>query len=417
MIHFIDQTSERDHHMVFNSSILKILLKMYPSEKITSHGSASNHKSIKELLSDNERKSITFDPIFYTKSKSEGKLLKGLNYIVKENRRRLMFKEVLSNASENDLVFVSVTTFSSLYVFKRLKAKFLVPTILVLHGDLDFVYNSNSKLEKLIGATYKKVFNTFAPNFYYLLLNKISKEYLMQDGFLKREEILEINHPHNMLNVDVTEKEIAENGVFSFGHIGSMEVERKNSHYIYQLAEKFSAEITENKVSFQVIGLITSSIIPYKNKWVSEMAGNAKEDKPDYLSREDYESKLQKLDYSLFFYDTNQYIFRTSGAIIDAIAACIPFVVLKHPIFDYIFQEAGDVGFQCKDLDEMHDLIKKIISRDEEIMQQYKAQVLNLMKIRQRLSVQEVAIDLKNQLDAIALYSFKQPIVINPDII
>jgi len=403
MIYFIDQTSERDHHMVFNSSILKILVKMYPLEKIISHGNASNHKSIKELLSNKELKNITFAPIVYTKSRSESKVLKGLNYIIKENRRRLMFKEVLSNTNENDLVFVSISTFSSLYVFKKLKSKFLVPTILVLHGDLDFVYNSNNKLEKLIGTTYKKIFNTFAPNFYYLLLNKISKEYLMQDGFLKKEEIVEINHPHNMLNVDVTEKEIAENGIYSFGHIGSMEVERKNSHYIYQLAERFSSEITDNKVSFQVIGLITSSIIPYKNKWVSEMAGNAKEDKPDYLSREDYESKLQKLDYSLFFYDTNQYIFRTSGAIIDAVAACIPFIVLKHPIFDYVFQEAGDVGFQCKDLDEMHDLIKKITSGDEEIVHQYKTQVLNLMKIRQRLSVEEVAIDFKRQIDEMEL--------------
>lgn len=407
MIHFIDQTSERDHHMVFNSSILKILLKMYPLEKITSHGNASNHKSIKELLSDNEVKNITFKPIVYTKSKSEAKVLKGLNYIVKENKRRLVFKEILSNADENDLVFLSITTFSSFYVFKRLKAKFNVPTIAVLHGDLDFVYNANDKVEKLIGATYKKVFNTFAPNFYYLLLNKISKEYLMQDGFLKREEILEIDHPHNMLAVDVTEKEIASNAVFSFGHIGSMEVARKNSHFIYQLAEKFSAEITQNKVSFQVIGLITSSVIPYKNKWVAEMTGNLKENKPDYLSREDYESKLQKLDYSLFFYDTNQYIFRTSGAIIDAIAACIPFVVLKHPIFDYIFQEAGNVGFQCENLEEMQDLIKKIIAKDEEIIQQYNMQVLNLMKIRKRLSVEEVAIDLKRQIDEIGLFSSK----------
>jgi len=407
MIHFIDQTSERDHHMVFNSSILKILLKMYPSEKIISHGNASNHKSIKELLSDDEVRNITFKPILYTKSISEAKVVKGLNYIVKENRRRLVFKEILSNASANDLVFLSITTFSSFFVFKRLKAKSNVPTIAVLHGDLDFVYNANDKVEKLIGATYKKVFNTFAPNFHYLLLNKISKEYLMQDGFLKREEILEIDHPHNMLAVDVTEKEIAGNTVFSFGHIGSMEVERKNSHYIYELAEKFSAEITQKKVSFQVIGLITSSVIPYKNKWVEEMTGNLKENKPDYLSREQYESKLQKLDYSLFFYDTNQYIFRTSGAIIDAIAACIPFVVLKHPIFDYIFQEAGNVGFQCKDLDEMHDLIKKIIAKDEEIIKQYKIQVLNLMKIRKRLSVEEVAIDLKKQIDAICYNSNK----------
>lgn len=403
MIHYIDQTSERDHHMVFNSSILRMLVMMYPEEQIVCHGILSNQQSIKQLLDNETTEKIRFEVIEYTKSASENKFLKGLNYIKKEKKRKKAFKELLLKSTDSDMLFLSITTFSSFLAFKKLKSKFSTPTIAVLHGDLDFVYNAKTKLEKLVGLTYKKSFKIKAPNFYYLLLNKISKEYLMKDGYLKRSEILEIDHPHNMLVSDVTEKNIAENSLVSFGHIGSMEVERKNSHYIYYLAEKFSEEVNAGKVSFQAIGLITAGVIPYKNKWVTEAVGNLKEDKPDYLSREAYESKLQQLDYSLFFYDVNQYVFRTSGAIIDAIATCTPFVVLKHPIFDYIFNEAGNVGFQCENLEEMEKLIKKIISKDEEVIQQYQKQVLNLMKIRQKLSVEDVADDLKKQLAQIKL--------------
>lgn len=405
MIHYIDQTSERDHHMVFNSSILKMLLEMYPGEQIVSHGIFSNQESTRKLLSEVELKNISFRTIDYVKAPSENKLIKALFYIKKEKKRKKMFKDILLTSSEKDLIFLSITTFTSFIAFKKLKSKFQVPTIAVLHGDLDFVYNAKTKIEKLIKASYKKVFRTKAPNFQYLLLNKISKQYVVRDGYLKAEEILEIDHPYNMLESDVLKENIFNYTSLSFGHIGSMEVERKNSHYIYTLAAKLKQEIEAKMVSFRAIGLITPDILPYKNNWVEEEVGNKQSNKPDYLSREDYESKLAALNYSLFFYDKNQYIFRASGAIIDAIAAAIPFIVIKHPIFDYIFKSAGNVGFICDDLDEMELLVRKIILKDKEVLGQYESQVTNLIEFRKKLSVSFVAKDLIGQLNHIP--SFK----------
>jgi|GEM_PF-992582 len=401
MIHYIDQTSERDHHMVFNSSILKMLMIMYPNEEIVCHGILSNQESTKQLLDSEELKKITFKSIEYTKALSENKFLKAINYIRKERKRKKLFKELLLTTTQKDLIFLSITTFTSFAVFKKLKTKFDVPTIAVLHGDLDFVYNAKTRVEKLIGSSYKKVFKTKAPNFYYLILNKISKAYVVNDGYLREDEIFEINHPYNMMENAVAQKDIFNKKTYSFGHIGSMEVERKNSHFLYVLAERCNRFVTENKISFQVIGLITPSILPYKNKWVEEMVGNKQADKPDYLSREDYESKLASLDYSIFFYDENQYIFRASGAIIDAIAFTIPFVVLEHPIFNYIFKEAGNVGFKCKDLEEMENLMQKIIAKDVVILDQYNNQIANLIEYRKKLSVKYIADDLEKQLNLI----------------
>lgn len=399
MIHYIDQTSERDHHMVFNSSILKMLMEMYPGEAIVYHGILSNQQSTKQLLSPEELEKIAFKSIEYTKAVSQNKFFKVLNYIRKEKKRKKMFKELLLNTTEKDIIFLSITTFTSFSVFKKLKSKFSVPTIAVLHGDLDFVYNAKTKTEKLIGSSYKKVFKTIAPNFYYLILNKISKRYVVNDGYIKENEIFEINHPYNMIESEVVPKDSLNKNTYSFGHIGSMEVERKNSHFLYQLAEKCKQYVVDKKASFQVIGLITPSILPYKNKWVEEMVGNKQADKPDYLSREEYESKLALLDYSLFFYDENQYIFRASGAIIDAIAGGIPFIVIKHPIFNYIFEEAGNVGFQCENLEEMQLLIQKIVEKDTLFLDQYEQQVANLINYRKKLSVEYVALDLKKQLE------------------
>lgn len=301
MIHYIDQTSERDHHMVFNSSILKMLIEIYPNEPIVSHGIFSNQESTRELLSEEELKNITFQTIEYKKSPSDNKFVKALYYLVKERKRKKLFKELLKNTNDTDLIFLSITTFTSFAVFKKLKSKFPVPTIAVLHGDLDYVYNGKTSIEKMIGSSYKKVFKTPAPNFFYLLLNKISKEKVVYDGYLQAEEVLEIDHPYNMKDLKVPVRSIDEDKRIVFGHIGSMEVERKNSHYLYKIAEKFKEKISDNKASFQAIGLITPGIIPFKNEWVEEAVGNKEENKPDYLSREAYEFKLSELHYSLFF--------------------------------------------------------------------------------------------------------------------
>jgi len=401
MIHYIDQTSERDHHMVFNSSILKMLLDMYPGEEIVCHGILSNQESTKQLLTSEELTKIEFKSIEYSKPLSQNKFLKALNYIRKEKKRKKMFRELLESSSERDLIFLSITTFTSFAVFKKLKASFAVPTIAVLHGDLDFVYNAKTRVEKMIGASYKKVFKTHAPNFYYLILNKISKAYVVKDGYLTDEEIFEIDHPYDMDELTIPVGNVQDKERFSLGHIGSMEVERKNSHFLYILAEKFREYVVSNKLAFQVIGLITPPVLEYKNSWVEEIVGNKQADKPDYLSRQDYEAKLKALDYSLFFYDQNQYIFRASGAIIDGIAFAIPFIVLKHPIFSYIFEQAGNVGFQCENVDEMQLLIEKIAANDVTVLSQHSQQVANLIAYRKKFSVEYIATDLKCKLDSI----------------
>lgn len=405
MVHYIDQTSERDHHMVFNSSILKMLLLMYPEEQIVCHGILSNQESTKQLLTKDEQSRIIFKSIEYSKPWSENKFVKAINYIRKEKKRKKLFKELLLTTSKNDLIFLSITTFTSFAVFKKLKSKFEVPTIAVLHGDLDFVYNAKTRIEKMIGSSYKKVFETKAPNFYYLILNKISKSYVVNDGYLREDEIFEIDHPYSIVENIVATKDIFDKEKYNFGHIGSMEVERKNSHFLYLLAERCQKYVTEKKAFFQVIGLITPSVLPHKNEWVEESVGNKRADKPDYLTRTEYEERLSALDYSMFFYDSNQYIFRASGAIIDAIVFAIPFIVIKHPIFDHIFKEAGNVGFQCEDLEEMETLIQKIVEKDATILGQYNSQIANLIEYRKKLSVEHIANDLKNQLNSVLSFN------------
>lgn len=397
MLYFIDQTSEKDHHMVFNSSIIQALLLIHPTQKLVYYGIESNQKSVLSLLSDSEIIKLELRPIHYSKPLNENKFFKLINLFKKEKLRFKLFKEMFAETSQNDLVFLSITTFSSFLIFKKLKQKFVVKTIATLHGDVDFIYNATDNYEKLNAFCHKKIFNTKAENFYYLLLNKIAKKRLVADKYLNPDEVFEVNHPFNVLNHHSKKHDFDCDEPLIFGHIGSMEVERKNSHYFYQIANNLSDLIDENKIKFNTIGLITPPILPFKNNFVVEIVGNSKPNKPDYLTREEYETNVLKLDFALFFYKEPHYIFRASGAAIDIIAFEIPIIALRHPFFENLFEQAGSIGYLCENVGEIEQIIRKLANKDEQVKLDFLIFKSNLKKLRTFFTTNQISEDLKKQ--------------------
>lgn len=400
-VYFVDQTSEGDHHMVFNASMIKILMLLYPGVEIKYCGVATNQNSVCQLLSDQELANIDFRPIYNPKIKSRNKFLKALNFLRKEVIRIANFRKILKATDANGLIFLSITTFTTFAAFKFLKQFYGTKVLAVLHGDIDFIYFPTSRLERINAAVHKWIFSKKLPDFKYVLLNKIAKKSLVNDGYLKSEEVYEIDHPFTFLKSDFLLKEALVSRPVKIGHIGSMEAERKNSHYIYTLADKFREEIKNGLLQFRIAGLITPSVIKYKNDWVQEVVGNNEPDKPQYLTRSQYENELKLLDYCIFFYPPHQYIYRASGAVVDFINGLIPIITLKHPFFDYLFEIGGNIGFTCNDLDEMEILLQKIANADQEILDQYKQQQKNIQLLQEQFSVDAIAEDLKHQM---ALY-------------
>jgi hypothetical protein len=182
------------------------------------------------------------------------------------------------------------------------------------------------------------------------------------------------------------------------GHIGSMELARKNSDYFYLLAKNLSDLIDNGKLKFNTIGLITPPMLPIKNKWVDEIVGNSQPNKPDYLTREEYESNVLKLDFALFFFKAPHYIFRASGAVIDAIAFETPIIALNHPFFNNLFEQVGQIGYLCNDIAEMEAIIRKIANRDDAIKLDFIKFKSNLRILRTRFTTIQIAKDIDNQL-------------------
>lgn len=397
MLHFIDQTSEGDHHMVFNAAIISVLLTIYPEERLTAHGIASNHKSVQELLTPKELERIVFYEIRYTKPVHQSLPFKAFNYLKKELRRKSHFKSLLKSCTAKDLLFLSTTTFTSFYFFKKLSRHFHVPTIAALHGNIIAMGGKKSMVGRLNVYMNKEIFKLKIPHFKYLVLNKISKHYLLESGYFDADEVLDINHPFAFLDPEVRNKDIRDSHPVKIGHIGSME-ERKGSQYIYEVAAVLRQQIEEQKLQFRVVGLMTPGILPYKNEWVEELVGNSEPDKPQYLSRTQYEQELKLLDYCVFFYPQDEYVFRASGAAIDFITNLIPIITLPHPYFNYLFETGGNIGFICKDMKEVESLLKKIADKDPAILGQYAEQQQHIKVLQDHFSVDTVAQDLKKQM-------------------
>jgi hypothetical protein len=407
-IHFIDQTSEKNHHMVFNASMIAVLSKLVPNATIVQYGILSNLDATSELSLEQIKNKIFQVPINNPKIKSKFIGFKVLNYLRKEIIRINMFLNLFQKTSENDLVVLSITTFTSFLGFKILKLFYKTPVLCILHGDVDYLYNSTTWIEKLNGRIHKIIFKISAPNFYYILLNKIAKEKVVRDGYLKKDEVFEINHPYVNFPEGSTNNFQNDNQQVSIGHIGSMEVDRKNSHYFYQIAKSLKNLILEKKINFETVGLITPGILNYKNEWVNEIVGNSKPDKPDYLTRKEYEFQLSQLDYAIFFFDENQYIFRASGAVIDAIAFGIPIIVLKHPFFDNLIEQSGPIGYCCNDLSEMEMVLQRISHKNDKVIDEYSMFLNNLGQLKQKYSVENIASDLNNQMDKEILVNFNK---------
>lgn len=398
MIHFIDHTSVGNHHMVFNASIVKILMKMYPGEEIMLHGIASNQKSMDEFFTVEERKHIQEQPIIYTTAKTNSLFSKTLNFLRKEQLRKQHFQTLLRNASKDDLIFLSITQFTCFYYFRKLKRKFPhIPVIACLHGDLDFLYFPTSLYEKYNARVHRKLLRLHVDQFRFLLLNKIAKKILVKDGYVREAEVMEIEHPYSELSKEYSPVTLSELPI-KVAHIGSMELRRKNSHFTYELAQQLKDKIKEQRLKVEAIGLLTPSVIPYKNEWVTEIVGNEQDDKPKYLTRAQYEDALAGIHFSLFFLPEHEYVFRASGAIVDTIIFEKPVITLRHPYFEYLFREAGNVGFMVESIEDMRTLLDRIIADPASFAETYQLQCANLKSFKEKLSIDNIAADLKLQI-------------------
>ena len=387
---FVDQTSIGDHHMVFNGAISEIFCKVYPQGHLYCYGTDSSQSSLKRFMPSEVLAAATFVPIRYPKT-PKSLFLKLFVYPIKEVIRYRNFKKIFKSLSKDDVLLLSITTFTSFYLFRRMARKSEAKLMAVLHGDMDYVYKTQGIVEKLNGWVHKCIMRISPQeNFRYITLNKVTKPILVSDGWLGCNDVFDIYHPimSEFENIPFENK----SDILRLGHIGSMEVRRKGSQLLYTLAEMLKEE---KVLSFVTLGLISPSVYAYKNEYVEEIVGNTADGRPAYLSREKYVAELKKLDYAVLFYPADEYVMRASGALSDILDFLIPIVALKHPYLAYYQKKYGEIGYLCKDLEEMKSVLVEMKNNPKKAQDRRKVQVANLLKIKENSAVDAVAEELR----------------------
>ncbi|MDR2098096.1 MAG: hypothetical protein LBP37_06215 [Spirochaetaceae bacterium] len=122
--------------------------------------------------------------------------------------------------------------------------------------------------------------------------------------------------------------------------------------------------------------------------------------KPEMLSPEELDDYINMMDFCVFLYPSNYYLFTASGALLEAFAHLKPVVALHNPYFDYVFNKmvggGGDVGYLCDTVDEMAYVIKEIVLTGD--IERYNAQRKNIMNGMRLFSTSHLAGDMKSIL-------------------
>ncbi|MCE7058630.1 hypothetical protein [Dyadobacter sp. CY343] len=394
MIHILDINSHENTHVIFNVSMIKVLLAGYPDQNMTFYSEKLHQQKVFGYLTDSEKKQIVSASI-PSKRIVPGKLQKLVLAIRKTWVDAAFFLNLLRRASRsgNDIIFIFKAHPLSILAIKYLKRFYSdVPVLVVMHGELEFLYSAQGDWENRMKTIYQRILSFRSKNFKYILLNKISKNILVRDGYMVPQEVIEIDHPYPYQN-ERRDSTLNVTGPVVIGHVGSLGL-RKNAHLIFKLAEINLPEIQNDLIQLRAIGPIEKDALPYQNNWVVDFTES---EKSAYVTRERFEEEIGRIDYAVFFFKPEQFIFRASGAVFDVIDFKKPILAFEHPFFTYLTAQAGNIGFFCRDLEHMSEVVSRLANRDPQLIGQYEEQCNNLDRFKKQHTIEIIAQDFKQQ--------------------
>ena len=107
------------------------------------------------------------------------------------------------------------------------------------------------------------------------------------------------------------------------------------------------------------------------------------------LNEEQFNNYIEELDYILYFYPSSSYKLTASAAIFDAIFREKPIIAIKNDYFEYIFNKNKNIGYLCKDFEELRNKIEEI--SNEKRGDEYSYQKNELKKLKKYFSPESIA--------------------------
>lgn len=363
MILIYEPFSMNLEHVPVNTQFIEIIDAQFCNEKKLFLG---EHLHISNIKREAVTSDVDYKEIRIISSKNKIKALlnewRNVKKLAKRFDGKLRFVFIM-NSHPHTMFFVKK-------FFKASKVLFVV------HGSLEEILRRKKPWQ--LGFYNKMAFSYKNTSQYrYIVLgDSIKRNALKQFPFLE-ENLYAVPHPYRF---DKIREKCKKRKILRFGTIGTGST-AKQSEMLFAIEKKLCLS-AEKKFELCHIGSYLDIEIP-SNTTVQIYGGGTGK-----LSLADYNSKIQALDYILFFFPASSYKLTASGALCDAIAHGIPVIAIENDYFRWVFQEVGNIGYLCKDIDEMVAVIQRTIL--EQGGSDYNEFVANIKKARILFSKENV---------------------------
>jgi|GEM_PF-3892356 len=385
-IYVVDKLVIGNNHVIFNSGFLSIISQIY-SNNIVFFSEKKHMHVLEGKIGHIEN--LTFHS--YEESPLPSGLKKIYPWFKKKIGDILFIRSLYEKATQNvEAIFFTTLSITSMYYANRCSKKRTIPTYIVLHGEVEFLFIKKLRLlDKIRRQIYLQFICNLSSNLRLIVLSEVVKNKLQECFSIEDSSIVQMKHP--ILTPSIFSSEKKNDNTLIFAHIGTA-MKKKSSNLFFSIAHKIKNQYPGTR--FLQIGRIEKDLLSDLKPEIELITSSY----DSSISQDEYEKNIQKIDYSIFTFDRENYVYRDSGAVMDSIAYRKPIIALKQDFFSFLFEVGGDIGFLCNNIYEMESTIIKLINSDSEFINRYEGQCLNLKKLSENYSTNFIRQQLKNQL-------------------
>lgn len=383
ILHIVDTYSTCSYHEFFNAGFLVSCCQV--ADKVIYHAAQSSQKCVMSLL---EKKGYKgFVPNIECRS---------LCVVHKESTWRSLLRTFVSAflnvyylfvGGKGPVIFMHNDAFS-IYWLNLFNFFLRRPIWIVCHGELELLISSPRWCKP--SFLYKHLFHFFfkhiniGQKMHFIVLGHSIASNLKHIVSEKNEKrFVAVEHPY-FFEAGFTTKHVIQGQMF-LGTVGVLN-EFKGFYRLQNLVELLREKIEEGRLSVSVIGRLENVIPVHQDLIQYSTLGNS------LLPREKFSQLICGLDYVLFLYNTESYKLIASGAIFDAISFGKPIIALRNDYFVAVFERCGEIGYLCSSLDEIFQLVVKLIDNPDMVTYDYF--LMNMKKARVMFAPEQVKIDL-----------------------
>lgn len=377
-IYVIDNVISGNNHIVNNTGVINILNRLFKENvEIDFFSDQAHARNIDMRLAAETKNKVKYNSINVIDPR--GGVVKKLGlWQQKLKEDRNVISEIFERAAREKpklIYFCTLIPFNILRFMELFKLHSDQRIIIGLHGEIEFLFRKKQPLKNRLNAQfYRNAFQKTPSNVKFNVLSPVIREKLVKAGFLHENQVIWMEHPIQPTD-GIRDNQFPLTPIFSFLGVASV---RKNAAEFFKLVTKFQDASLADQIRFELVGKIAPDLHPSMSgfNWVAE--NNIS------IPQNIYEQHCLKATYALSFLNGDEYLFRISGSLMDAIQYHIPLIALKHEYVNYLFEQGGDIGFLCSDMKEMEEVIYKIMNRDNAYIRRYKVQVGNISNLAKR---------------------------------